>query len=68
MSQHSQIIKELGYKPPKSTFNVRSDGMPYSRKKAVTPEKLAQRQTSRNIEDIVMARELGISVQELREQ
>ncbi len=66
MSQHTQIIKELGYKPPK--FKVRSDGMPYSRRATVSPEKRAQRQTSRNIEDIVMARELGISVQELREQ
>lgn len=71
MSQHSQILAEFGYKrgnPRRAdVVNViRSDGQPFATRVNVSAQKRASRETCRRIEDIAIAKELGISLQELR--
>jgi len=71
MSQHSQILAELGYKRRSlmsihQDAGVRSDGKPYANRAQVSAEKRRARQRSRLIEDHQLAKELGLSVQDLR--
>ena len=71
-SNQRQILAELGYKPC-PVFNgrhpagLRSDGLPYASRSQVSEAKRAQRARARRIEDIELARELGISLNELHE-
>jgi hypothetical protein len=71
MSPHSQILAELGYKSrPVSSkrhpAGFRSDGLPYASRCKVSDAKLAKRTLCRRIEDMALAKELGISLKELR--
>lgn len=70
MSQHSQILAELGYKQRSvrayQDAGIRSDGQPFASRANVSAQKRASRDTIRRIEDIKPAKELGISLQELR--
>lgn len=70
MSQHSQILAELSYKQRSvrayQDAGFRSDGQPYATRAKVSEEKRQARQRARRIEDIALAKELGISLQELR--
>lgn len=70
MSQHSQILAEFGYKTRNQrTYQdagLRSDGQPFAKRVKVSAQKRAQREINRSIEDIALAKELGISLQELR--
>ncbi|WP_338725837.1 hypothetical protein V8687_19460 [Shewanella baltica] len=72
MSEHSLILAEFGYKR-RAAFNgrhpagLRSDGLPYSSRCKVSDEKLAKRELCRRIEDMALAKELGISLNELCE-
>lgn len=71
-SIQSEILAELGSKPY-PVFNehqergIRSDGLPYASRCKVSETKRAQRTRARRIEDIELARELGISLNELHE-
>ena len=66
MSQHSQILAELGYKQrTNQEAGFRSDGQPYASRAKVSEEKRVSRARARLIEDIQLAKELGISLQEL---
>lgn len=70
MSQRSEIIAELGYKPRpvKEGYHLaglRSDGLPYATPRKVSAEKHAQRIIRHRIEDAALAKELGISLNEL---
>ncbi len=71
-SQQSQILAELGYKR-RAVFNarqgagIRSDGLPYANRCKVTDSQRASRALARRIEDIALAKELGISLNELKE-
>lgn len=71
-SIQGEILAELGYKP-RPVFNgrhpagLRSDGLPYASRSQVSEAKRAQRARTRRIEDIELARELGISLNELHE-
>jgi hypothetical protein len=71
-SNQREILAELGYKP-RPVFNgrhpagLRSDGLPYASRSQVSEAKRAQRARARRIEDIELARELGISLTELHE-
>lgn len=72
MSQHSQIIAELG-SAQRPVFNgrhpagLRSDGLPYASRCKVSDAKRAERARTRRIEDMALAKELGISLDELQE-
>jgi hypothetical protein len=72
MSQQSQIIAELGL-APRPVFNgrhpagLRSDGLPYASRCKVSDAKRAERARTRRIEDMALAKELGISLEELQE-
>lgn len=70
MSQHSQILAELGYKQRSvrayQDAGFRSDGQPYATRAKVSEEKRVSRARARQIEDFKLAKELGISLQELR--
>lgn len=71
MSQHSQILAELGYKKrlafnPRQADGIRSDGQPYASRCLVSERKKAERQRARLLEDIALARELGISLDDLQ--
>lgn len=70
MSQHSQILAELGNKQRSvrayQDAGFRSDGQPYATRAKVSEEKRQARQRARRIEDISLAKELGISLEELR--
>ncbi|MEL4243367.1 hypothetical protein [Shewanella xiamenensis] len=67
MSRHSQILAELGYKQrTNQEAGFRSDGQPYANRAQVSAEKRRARQLSRLIEDHQLAKELGLSVQDLR--
>lgn len=70
MSQHSQILAEFGYKQRSvrayQDAGIRSDGQPFATRVNVSAQKRAQREINRRIEDIALAKELGISLQELR--
>lgn len=72
MSQHSQIIAELG-SAQRPVFNgrhqagLRSDGLPYASRCKVSDAKRAERARTRRIEDMALAKELGISLEELQE-
>ena len=72
MSQHCQIIAELGL-APRPVFNgrqpagLRSDGLPYASRCKVSDAKRAERARTRRIEDMALAKELGISLEELQE-
>ena len=66
-SNQSQIIAELGYKtrnPMRADMvnGIRSDGQPFATRVNVSAQKRASRETCRRIEDIKLAKELGISV------
>ncbi|MCT8858325.1 hypothetical protein K5M76_06495 [Shewanella xiamenensis] len=66
MSQHSQILAELGYKQrTNQEAGFRSDGQPYANRAHVSKQKRLARERARQIEDIQLAKELGISLQEL---
>ncbi|MBW0280687.1 hypothetical protein B4O99_14290 [Shewanella xiamenensis] len=66
MSQHSQILAELGYKQrTNQEAGFRSDGQPYASRAQVSKQKRLARELARQIEDIQLAKELGISLQEL---
>lgn len=71
-STQGEILAELDYKPC-PVFNgrhpagLRSDGLPYASRCQVSEAKRAQRARARRIEDIELARELGISLNELHE-
>ena len=70
-SNHRQILAELGYKQrnPLRTYpdaGLRSDGQPYANRTKVSDEKRLSRERTRHIEDLQLAKELGISLQELR--
>lgn len=72
MSEHSQIIAELGYKRgnPRRTDvvnGIRSDGKPLTARVSISDEKRQQRERARRIEDMALAKELGISLNELCE-
>ncbi|MBW3516845.1 hypothetical protein KO537_19345 [Shewanella sp. NKUCC01_JLK] len=68
MSQHCQIIAELG-SAPRPVFNgrhpagLRSDGLPYASRCKVSAAKRAR---TRRIEDMALAKELGINLEELQ--
>ena len=71
MSQHSQILAEFGYKTRNQmradvVNGIRSNGQPFAKRVKVSAQKRAQREINRRIEDIAIAKELGISLQELR--
>ena len=71
MSQHSQILAEFGYKrgnPRRADVvnGIRSDGQPFATRVNVSVQKRASRETCRRIEGIALAKELGISLEELR--
>ncbi|MDR6964033.1 hypothetical protein [Shewanella putrefaciens] len=72
MSQHCQILAELG-SAPRPVFNgrhpagLRSDGLPYASRCKVSDAKRAERARTRRIEDMVLAKELGISISELQD-
>ncbi|RBP79683.1 hypothetical protein DET47_10610 [Shewanella putrefaciens] len=72
MSQHCQIIAELG-SAPRPVFNgrhaagLRSDGLPYASRCKVSDAKRAERARTRRIEDMALAKELGISLSELQD-
>lgn len=72
MSQHSQSIAEQG-SAPRPVFNgrhpagLRSDGLPYASRCKVSDAKRAERARTRRIEDMALAKELGISLEELQE-
>lgn len=70
MSQHSQILAELGYKQRSvrayQDVGFRSDGQPYASRAKVSEEKRISRERARRIDNIAIAKELGISLQELR--
>lgn len=70
MSQQSQILAEFGYKtrnPMRADVvnGIRSDGQPFATRVNVSAQKRASRETCRRIEDIALAKELGISLQDL---
>lgn len=66
-SNQSQILAELGYKKRiHQDAGIRSDGQPYANRAQVSAEKRKARQRSRLIEDHQLAKELGLSVQDLR--
>lgn len=71
-STQGEILAELSSKPY-PVFNehqergIRSDGLPYASRCKVSEAKRAQRARARRIEDIELARELGISLNELHE-
>lgn len=71
MNQHSQIIAELCL-APRPVFNgrhpagLRSDGLPYASRCKVSYAKRAERARTRRIEDMALAKELGISLEELQ--
>ncbi|KEK29111.1 hypothetical protein [Shewanella xiamenensis] len=69
-SNQSQILAELGYKQrnhmrTNQDAGFRSDGQPYASRAKVGKEKRLARERTRQIEDINLAKELGISLQEL---
>lgn len=69
-SNQSQILAELGYKQrnhmrTNQDAGFRSDGQPYASRAKVSEEKRVSRARARLIEDIQLAKELGISLQEL---
>lgn len=72
-SNQGEILAELSYKP-RPVFNehqergIRSDGLPYASRSQVSEAKRAQRARARRIEDIELARELGISLREVQEE
>ena len=71
MSQHSQLLAEFGYKrgnPRRADVvnGIRSDGQPFATRVNVSVQKRASRETCRRIEGIALAKELGISLEELR--
>lgn len=72
MNQQSQILAELG-STPRPVFNgrhpagLRSDGLPYASRCKVSDAKRAERARTRRIEDMAIAKELGISLEELQE-
>ncbi|WP_413485420.1 hypothetical protein [Shewanella baltica] len=71
MSQQSQILAEFGYKTRNQmradvVNGIRSDGQPFAKRVKVSAQKRAQREINRRIEDIAIAKEMGISLQELR--
>lgn len=67
MSQHSQILAELSYeKRTNQEAGFRSDGQPYASRAKVSEEKRISRERARRIEDIAIAKDLGISLEELR--
>lgn len=71
MSQHRQIIIELGYKPRPARegyhfSGMRSDGAPYAKARKVSAEKRVKCSVRHRIEDAALAKELGISLNELR--
>ena len=45
---------------------IRSDGQPFATRVNVSAQKCAQREINRRIEDIALAKELGIRLEELR--
>lgn len=65
-SNQSQILAELGYKKRSvrayQDAGIRSDGQPFASRVNVSAQKRASRDTIRRIEDIKLAKELGISV------
>ncbi len=71
-SNQREILAELGYKR-RAVFNarqgagIRSDGLPYANRCKVTDSQRASRTLARRIEDIALAKELGISLNELKE-
>ncbi|MCU8013660.1 hypothetical protein [Shewanella sp. SM74] len=71
-SNQGEILAELGYKP-RPVFNgrhpagLRSDGLPYASRCKVSDAKRAERARTRRIEDMALAKELGISLNELHE-
>lgn len=72
MSQDSQKLAELSYKKrtvlnSRQDAGIRSDGLPYTGRAKVSVEKRAKRELCRRIEDLALAKELGISLKELRE-
>ena len=71
MSQHSQILAEFGYKTRNQmradvVNGIRSDGQPFAKRVKVSAQKRAQREINRRLEDIAIAKEMGISLEELR--
>ncbi|MCS6115266.1 hypothetical protein [Shewanella baltica] len=70
-SNQSQILAEFGYKTRNQmradvVNGIRSDGQPFAKRVKVSAQKRAQREINRRIEDIAIAKELGISLEELR--
>lgn len=70
-SNQSQIIAELGSKrtnPMRADVanGIRSDGQPFATRVKISEEKRQQRARTRRLEDIALAKELGISLQELQ--
>ena len=71
-SNQREILAELGYKP-RPVFNgrhpagLRSDGLPYASRCQVSDVKRAERVRTRRIEDMALAKELGISLEELQD-
>ncbi|MCU8012526.1 hypothetical protein [Shewanella sp. SM74] len=69
-SNQSQILAEFGYKQRSvrayQDAGIRSDGQPFATRVNVSVQKRASRETCRRIEDIALAKELGISLEELR--
>jgi hypothetical protein len=71
-SKPRQILAEQGYKKravfnPRQDAGIRSDGLPYTSRAKVSVEKRTQRALCRRIEDVALAKELGISLEELQE-
>ncbi|MCS6178934.1 hypothetical protein [Shewanella baltica] len=71
MSQQSQILAEFGYKTRNQMRSdvvngIRSDGQPFAKRVKVSAQKRAQREINRRLEDIAIAKEMGISLEELR--
>ena len=70
-SNQRQILAELG-SAPRPVFNgrhpagLRSDGLPYASRCKVSDAKRAERARTRRIEDMALAKELGISLEELQ--
>ena len=72
MNKHSKTIAELGDKPSPASESyhlavLRSDGAPYSTRRKVSAKQCAKRVLRHRIEDMALAKELGISLEELRE-